>query len=464
MNDEVLFYIDEINIRSIIRDLLNNWWLFLLAGLAAALIVSSYETLFYEEQYTSSTTMVVSAKGKGTTDAYADLTTTSEMAKVFSDIFSSSVLKELVAKELGVGVDAFSVRADIIPETNLLVVSVSGDNPKIVYLAINETIEHYAEVSEYVFSNAVLDVLQSPEVNIYPSNSLAIEKYKILGVLGAMVLMAALVGITSVLRPTVKTEAAAKRRIDGKKLAFIGHEEKNKTLKAKMRALKKAILITDPTTSFGYVETFQKLSFRIHSEMKKKKQKVLLVTSVSENEGKSTVASNIALALAKSGKKVLLADFDLRRPAIYKIFDIVPGGQKGLWKEKYDIHGEHEISLILNKKGKDSAMVYLKEADIARIVAQERKWADYIIIDSSPMNIGADTELMLPYVDAILLVVRQDWSYVKDIEHSIDVLAKNEVDFMGYVLNDFENQNPLRKKQYHYGKYGYGKYEYTTGK
>ena len=109
-------------------------------------------------------------------------------------------------------------------------------------------------------------------------------------------------------------------------------------------------------------------------------------------------------------------------------------------------------------------MVYLKEADIARIIAQERKWADYIIIDSSPMNIGADTELMLPYVDAILLVVRHDWSYVKDIERSIDALAKNEANFMGYVLNDFENQNPLRKKQYHYGKYGYGKYEYTTGK
>lgn len=462
MNGESRFYVDEISLRSILRDFLHNWWLFLLAAITALLLLSSYENLAYKEYFTSSATMVVSAKGKGTTDAYADLTTTTGMAQVFSDIFSSNVLRELVAKELNVAAGTFSVQANIIPETNLLIVQVSGDNPRIVHQAIGEVLDHCTEVSEYVFSNAVLDVLQRPTVTVNPSNSFSSEKYEKLAVLGAVALMAAIIGAMSVIRGTVKTEAAARRRIKGKKLALIGHEEKNRTLKAKIQSLTKAILITNPTTSFGYLESFQKLSFRIHSDMKAKKQKVLLVTSIGENEGKSTVASNIALALAKSGKNVVLADLDLRRPAIYKIFDIAHNKHSGLWKETCRLNGAQSLELILNAKPAKKTVNYLEKAGVAALLEEERQNADYIIIDTSPVSVGADAELILPYADAVLLVIKQDWSYITEINQFIDVISKRNKEFLGYVLNDFENKIPVGRKQYdygygkHYEKYGYG--------
>lgn len=55
--------------------------------------------------------------------------------------------------------------------------------------------------------------------------------------------------------------------------------------------------------------------------MQRREQKVLIVTSVSENEGKSSVAANLALALAEKGRKVLLIDVDLKKPALYKVFE-----------------------------------------------------------------------------------------------------------------------------------------------
>ena len=61
---------------------------------------------------------------------------------------------------------------------------------------------------------------------------------------------------------------------------------------------------------------------RIRSRMDRKEAKSLLVTSVAENEGKSTVASNIAVSIAQEGKKVLLIDADFRKPSLYKIFDL----------------------------------------------------------------------------------------------------------------------------------------------
>lgn len=459
MNEETQLYLDEINIRSILRDYLKNWWLFVMAVLAAVLLLSSYENLVYKELFTSKATMVVSAKGKGNSDSLADLTTTSGMADVFDDIFSSNILGKLVAEELNVGTNTFSVNAHIIPETNLLIVQVTGEDPRIVHRAIGEVLEHCTEVSEYVFSNAVLDVLQSPTV-VASYSSFSSSRYTKLAVIGALVLVAGAIGALSCFRGTVKTEAAARRRLQGQKLALIGHEEKNRTLKSKIKSLTKAILITNPTTSLGYLEAFQKLSFRVRSDMKAKNQKVLLVTSIGENEGKSTVASNIALSLAQSGNNVVLADLDLRRSAIYKIFDISTKKSSELWEEYIG----QRLKLIMNWKPEKKLVEHLKKSGIRELISEERKNADYMIIDSSPVGAAADTELILSHVDAVLLVIRQDWTHIEEINRFIEVISKSNAEFLGYVLNDFENQNPLGRKQYNYGygkhykKYGYGEY------
>lgn len=450
MHEETQFYLDEINIRSILRDFLKNWWLFILATLTAVLLLSSYENLVYKEQFISKATMVVSAKGKGTSDAFADLTTTTGMADVFSDIFSSNVLRKLVAEELDVKTSSFSINANIIPETNLLIIQVTGEDPRIVHLAIGEVLEHCTEVSEYVFSNAVLDILQSPTV-VASSSGFSASRYRNLAIIGAFALMAGIIGVLSLFRETVKTEAAAGRRLQGKKLALIGHEEKNRTLKSKIKSLTKAILITNPTTSFGYLEAFQKLSFRVRSDMKAKEQKVLLVTSIGENEGKSTVASNIALSLAQNGSNVVLADLDLRRSAVHKIFDLSAPKNNGLWKENVN----QRLKLILNREPNKKTVEYLKKSGIQELIAEERKSADYVIIDSSPVNVAADTELILSHVDAVLLVIRQDWTQITEINRFIEVISKSNTKFLGYVLNDFENQNPIGRKQYNYG---YGKH------
>lgn len=465
MNEKVLFYFDEINIKSIIQDVFRHAWMILIAAISAVLLVSGYQNIIYEAEYTSKATLVVSAKGSGTGNSYANLTTTAEMAEVFSNVFSSSVLKKRIVEKLDLQGAEFAISAQTIPETNLLVLSVTGKQPQVVYQAICGAIDHYANVSEYVFSNAVLDVMETPEVPLYPSNTMPLRSYQKKAALAAAVLMGAFLVFMSVMRGTIKTEAAAKRRLKGTKLALVGHEEKNRTWKSRIRKKNKAILITNPITTFGYVETFRKLAFRIYSEMKKKGQKIILVSSVEENEGKSTVASNIALAMAQSGKKVMLADMDMRRPAIYKIFDIEPKGKNGFWKEEIQISGRHTMQLYLNKKVIKKPAVFMKEKGIGTLLEQGKESADIIIIDSPPMNAAADTELVLSFVDASVLVVRKDWVHTNDINRAIDILEKGDTEFLGYVLNDYENRKPVRrgKDGYRYG-YGYGTYRKELGR
>ena len=464
MNDEVLFYFDEINIKSIVRDVFHNFWMILIAGISAILLVSGYQNIIYEAEYTSRATLVVSAKGSGSASSYANLTTTSDMASVFSNVFSSSVLKKRIVEELEVQGAEFAIKAQTIPETNLMVLYVTGKQPQVVYQAICGAIEHYAKVSEYVFSNAVLDVMEHPEVPLYPSNAIPLRSYQKKAGLAAMALMGAFLVFMSVMRGTLKTEAAAVRRLNGMKLAVVGHEIKNRTLRAKLYKKKRSILITNPITTFGYVETFRKLAFRVQTEMKKNGNKVLLISSVEENEGKSTIASNLALAMAQSGKKVLLVDLDLRRPAIYKIFDLESKSEHDFWTEEVSVSGKHTMQLLLNKKVVKNPAVFMKEKDIASLLERSRETADIVIIDSSPMNAAADTELVLSYVDASMLVVRKDWVHTTDINHAIDILEKGDTEFLGYVLNDYENRKPLSRGNDGYRSgYSYGAYQKNGG-
>lgn len=467
-NENVLIRLDEISIKSILRDLFRNCWMIILAAISGVFLVSGYHALIYTPEYTSSATMVVSAKGSGTNSTYANLTTTTEMASVFQDVFGGNVLKKLVREYVDEELGEFTIRANVISETNLLTVKVTASTPKAAYLIINTVIDHHTEVSDYVFDNAVLDVLEAPKVPVAPSNNVSVSNYKKLGMLAGAFLVAACITMLSILRGTVKTEVQARRKLDDTFLALVGHEEKNRTLKSKLKRQNKAILITNPLVSFGYTETFRKLTFRIQYEMQKKQNQILLVSSVGENEGKSTIAANIALALAQTGKKVALVDLDLRRPAIYKIFEqAASAGQKGFWHKTIRIKGNHEIKLVLNNRPVKDPVKFMSHSDIEGLLNRLKEEADFIVLDSAPMEVAADAEMTTAYADAGVLVVRQDWANIQEINHYMDILRKTGISFMGYVLNDFENNLPVGSRQYNYGyggkygRYGYGEYHKT---
>ncbi len=461
-NENALIRLDEINITSIVRDLIKNFWVVLLAAISAYFLVSGYHSLIYTPEYTASATMVVSAKGNSYNTTYTNLSITTEMAGVFQDVFSSNILKKLVQEHVNEELGEFSIKSSVISETNLLVVKVTAATPRAAYLIIQAVIEHHSEVSDYVFDNAVLDVLESPRVPMIPSNSISISKYQKLGILAGAFLAIAGIAFFSVFRCTIKTEIQARRKLHGTCLALVGHEEKNRTWKSKLKQQNKAILLTNPLVSFGYTEVIRKLAFRLQYEMQKSGKKILLVSSVSENEGKSTIAVNIALAMAQTGKKVVLVDFDFRRPAIHKIFQQSNDSWKGFWQMMIPVKGCQELNVLMNNIPVKNPVKFMSEADIKGQLEELKKEADYIILDSSPMNVAADAEMITTYAEAAILVARQDWAYIQDINYYADILKKTGITFMGYVLNDFENNLPVGGKQYHYG-YGrkYGKYGYS---
>lgn len=458
--EQEFFRLDDINWKGLCMELLKNLWMILLIGVSMWLGMTGLHTLVYEPEYTSSSTLVVMVKGQSST--YTSLSTAAQMADVFGQVFQSEALRTRITEDAGEEIHG-SITCTPIEETNLLVVSASSPDPRQAYLYMNFALENYGEVAEDVFTNASLQIVQEPEVPQEPSNTSWFMRWRTLVTAAGMAAMAAVICLMFCFRFTVKTVRSASRMLDGTVRGMIPYEGKGLL---KRKDTKKALLLNSPLVSMDFAEATRKIEAKVEYHMRRKRQKILLVTSVGENEGKSTVAANFALALAEKHKKVLLVDGDLRKPAQQKIFEENGEGRHSLdqvlrgevsWKEKlYYNHRDHIWELFQYHDVKDPAAV-LGQAPLESLAASWKAEMDYVIIDCPPVAVSTDAEVWMKAAENVLLVVREDWSDVRVINDTVDRIWQSGCDFAGFVLNAFHQEWFSGEQSYGYGYSGYRK-------
>ena len=130
--EEKTINLDEINLYSLVLLLLKNLWVIVALCISAILCFTSVCKLTYSPAYTSSATFMVSAKDA--TSAYNSLTTTQSMASVFAEVFQSKVLREKIQEQSG-EVFTGTITPQTIPQTNILVVSVTESTPQQAFRA-----------------------------------------------------------------------------------------------------------------------------------------------------------------------------------------------------------------------------------------------------------------------------------------------------------------------------------------
>lgn len=464
MEQETAIRMDEIDIYTILKDLLRNLLLIILSMMIALMGIRTYKNIVYEPEYTANTTLAVMAKGNTDGSVYSSLSTASSMAEVFTEVFQSDILKEKVEEAIGSKIpENTKIVSELIPETNLLVLKVTSEDPQSAYRILQEILKNYRNVSDYIFGNAVLEVMMDPEVPVGPSNVFQTSRLDKLGMLGAAALMTALIVLMSILRSTVKTSKAAKRHLEGECLVTLPFEEKNKTIKSKLQKTNKAVLLSSPVIGFEYEEGCHRLASRLEYKAGKQKKKVILVTSVAENEGKSTVAVNLAMALARRNKKVLLIDMDFAKPALYKLMQCKIEKNQGFvayLNGECDLNSavsfdkKNQIYTVLNRQHVEDAQKCLETRRFAMFIAKAKEKFDYIILDSAPVSAGTDTEYQQKYAEASVLVVRKDRVRITDINDTVELLKEGQTEFLGYVLNGFRETHLGSAGRYGYGKYG----------
>ena len=406
--------------------------------------ISVFEKSVYTPTYTSSAVLVVRSKS-GSNGVYSGLSASSEMATIFTEVFKQPSLKKLAAEHLGMSKFDGTISAEVNGTTNLMNIYVKSTNPETAFLLLSSVLEVYPKVSEIIFADAVIDVLSAPKMPTSPSNSV-LTRYRNHIVLLSMLAVAAMIALFSLMRETVKEERGFSDKIDGRLIGTISHERPHLSIKEKLRHRKRSMLINDAYSSLKFTEDYQRIATKLEYAKKNKGERVFEILSVAENEGKSTIAANTAIALSNRGYSVALLDLDVRKPSMHKIFDFekelktdfsdVLSKKVAFSKFSFFRYKKSNLIIAFNKKSHADSSELFQSDMLQKCVNALREKVDFVIIDTPPASISADAITVSSIVDAVLLVIRTDVVPVKDINDAILSISDAGSKLAGCILND----------------------------
>lgn len=208
-----------------------------------------------------------------------------------------------------------------------------------------------------------------------------------------------------------------------------------------------------------YIESYRNLrSALLYLTVDGVRPKMVLITSAVPNEGKSTIASNLAAIMALGGSRVLLVDADLRKGHLHDILGLQskPGFAELLLNPEDPLGNYLQISpkiptlsFIARGSAQRNAGDLFLTNSFDRLLATFRERFDYVIIDSSPVFAADDSTTLAPKMDGTLFVVRSHFSRSNIVKEALELLYQRQATVLGLVLN----RTDASGRSYHYYKY-----------
>ena len=429
-----------INPFSLVDDLIRNWWVILLSAVIGFSGFQVYNSAFVVEKYTSTTTVAVNLSGYTDSATATSLSRTIEIAEAFQNVLKSSALIDVVEDEIGSKITG-TLTAVQKSETNLIDISVTDVSPEKAYKTLKSVYENHHLLTDSAFSNIVISVVTPPSMATRSNLMGIIINSCVCAFIMAVLCIIAILTL-SYFRDTVKNTSDVEDLLDCKLFGKIDHVNKNS---AKLKEKVIGLMMNNPLIDYKFSNCFREMAIKLISLKRTKNIKSIMVTSIAENEGKTTVSVNLALALAETGKKVILVDCDFKLPAVYKFFTNTPitDSQELAHYLKGDtddyattVRFDKNTSLYLTggKKQYRNSSEIINSRRFANFVKLLEENYDFVIIDTPPGGITVDSEIASEKVDGLLLVVRQDFTEVEPINDYISNISSDKL--LGCVFNN----------------------------
>jgi polysaccharide biosynthesis transport protein len=186
--------------------------------------------------------------------------------------------------------------------------------------------------------------------------------------------------------------------------------------------------------------------------------RAVVVTSPESGDGKTAVVTNLAIALSRAHRKVLLVDGDMRRPRLHKIFDLQCGfGLDSILSGAEPIAQLQLSNVVATTKVRNLSVLptavvkggrvsdLLHSDQLPLLIERLRQWFDFVLIDTPPMQYLSDARVFASHVDGALLVFRAGKTTRDAALAAQDCLRQDGVAILGTILNDWK---PRRSKAY----------------
>ena len=437
----------RLDLHSVLRDIAAQWLSVVL--LSAAAVLLSFVLLSSSRKPVYKTTSTVAIRNINedstvnnvtTKDLYNVMKSSGESAGFLKKIITQGDLNALISAELGDYRKQGSISADSLGEGNFLALNVTASSPEASLRENEALIRVLQKQQDNLIGGLRIIVVQEPKVLETAVNTGGNVKLSLFAGVLVFLLLCTLLAWYSSSRYTVRNSTEVIPKVGRRALAVVPEEKRRKD----------GLLITNPAVTPGYTEEIRSLAIRLMNDMTREGQKILLVSSAAEGEGKSTTAANIALAMSQMNRKVILADMDFQNPSLAKILNM-QGAQfteleeylegaafsKGTSSDALSsllckVPGTELMAVLNHKAAPQSLDKYA--AQIRKLLADLSEKADFVIVDTTSTAVVSDAEELASMTDASVVVVRENFAEVSDITNAAKLLSSGGP-VLGCVFN-----------------------------
>lgn len=213
-------------------------------------------------------------------------------------------------------------------------------------------------------------------------------------------------------------------------------------------------------------EAYRAVRTALYFGLSEKQHKVIQVSSPNKGDGKTSLAGNLAISIAQSGKRVLLIDADLRRPRVHKLFGLdrdlglssVIEGEAD-WRSVVKDAGVENMWCITCGKIPDNPAELLTSHKFEELLDELKQQYDFLVIDTPPLLAVTDPCVVAARADGVLLVVRNTKRAAQDATRATDMLDSLGATTLGVIVVGTEDH-----QSHGYGTYGYGGSRHGKGR
>lgn len=444
----------------ILTGIKKHWYIIAVLAGICCVGFTLYSYRAYTPQYTAVATFTVTPKGDSLS-AYTSISSnasTQQLEKTFPYIITSAPLTRVVAEDLGLSYVPGTLTATAVEDTNLFTITVTSSNYETAYNVLKSVINNYPSVAEYVVGATDLVLVVPPSASSTPINPISYREKALIGTAVGALLGLLIVFFLENFNHTVRHPDEIRKLLNNQRLGSIV-----KVVKKKSSHSTGSLTIDDAHTDPRFKESVFSIRNKIIKLCADQKINSVMVASTTTNEGKTTVAANLAIALAKKHYRTVIIDCDLRNPTVRQqlnipescslgIVDVITGGcslQDAIVKTK-----KNGLYVLPGTIPVNNASELMGSKQLADLVGALEKIFDYVVIDAPPVGIVSDALEMKDYVGGLVFVVRQDYAKVSKILDSISLFGYSKIKILGCIFNMASGVLSTRG----YGRYGYNSY------
>lgn len=434
--------------KEYLQTLRRMWGRVLLLVAAGGGIFCAVSYVTWEPVYTASSIFTITSGNGDETDggtySASDHVTMEQLVSTFPSILTSDLVSRRAAAVLGEDEITGQISAWAENNTNLFTLTVTDSDADRAYETLQAVISCYPEVAERIIGRTSMHLLDETGVPEEPDQPWDSQKELAKGAAGGCALGLFWTAFVMVNRQTIRKREDFQKMI---RMRCLG-EVPQISVKKRSRATARAWNILNEKTDPDFLEGLRIIRNKVEYNAREHSHKIIMVTSALAGEGKSTIAVNLALSLAQNGRRVALADCDLRRPSGRDILGLKKG--PGMYEVLSGKRKVSDVFLSAEQMGMDPGMRFyfipggegqedggklLGSGRMGKIIDFLAQKTDYVILDSAPIGMLTDAAVLAQFADSVIFVVRKDYARTDLILEGMEELTRCRAHLLGGVLN-----------------------------